>query len=380
MEDIKSIDELIDELVANLKVDYKDQSVLTTPSKELDRVNYFFSSICSNNNEVENLLYSIMGYAMCKTAVMQKGFVFLGKGRNGKSVVAKILEKILGPSQCSYESLEKLSGNKAGSKSTVRFLKDCTLNLSLDQVQPKYINHGIIKKIISGDTISEIHGKERIVFRPYATMIFIVNDVIDFKDSKICMTDRLMVVPFTNEFIDNRDINIEYDLCKDKSLQIIATKSINAFKEVLIKGKFTIPYVVEKETKRYFMDSNNVLEFCSLYPIKEIMPKETYHKKYCKWCESNNLEAYNNVMFGKEVINQGYVSETYRFDKVKKVTCYVSQTYNKENNKVLYNSYLESLGLPSDAIDRYTEDELVKGYGCQSFGDFLFERENGKCN
>lgn len=364
----------IDNLVADLKVDYKDQSVLTTPSPELEKVTQFFSSITCNDKDVENLLYEILGYSMCKTAILQKAFIFKGKGRNGKSRVFRVLEAILGEQQCSYETLETLSGNKSGSKSTVRFLRGCTVNISEDQQQPRYINHSILNKIIAGDTISEIKGKERIVFRPYATMLFSVNDVIDFKETKICLTDRLVVVPFNAKFIENRDINIEYELCQPKALQIIATRAINAFKEVLKNGKFTIPPVVELETNRYFMDCNNVVEFCNLFPIKEYMFKDRYHKEYCKWCASNNLEAYNNVKFGKEVLNLGYRSERFTFGK-KKITCYVSQGFSNAENKSIYDRYLKKNGISEETGRAYDEATLVATFGIPTFDDYLW-----KCN
>ena len=365
----------IDNLVGDLKVDYKDQSVLTTPSPELEKVTQFFSSITCNDKGVENLLFEIFGNAMCRTAGLQKAFIFKGKGRNGKSRLFRILEAILGEQQCSYETLETLSGNKSGSKSTVGFLRGCTVNISEDQQQPRYINHSILNKIISGDTISEVKGKERIVFRPYATMLFSVNDVIDFKETKICITDRLVVIPFRATFIENRNINIEYELWQPKALQIIATRAINAFKEVLKNGKFTIPPVVELETNRYFMDCNNVVEFCNLFPIKEYMFKDRYHKEYCKWCASNNLEAYNNVKFGKEVLNLGYRSGRFTFGK-KQITCYVSPNFNNAENKSIYYRYLKENGISEETGRIYDEATLVATFGIPVFEDYLWKYNN----
>ena len=365
----------IDNLVGDLKVDYKDQSVLTTPSPELEKVTQFFSSITCNDKGVENLLFEIFGNAMCRTAGLQKAFIFKGKGRNGKSRLFRILEAILGEQQCSYETLETLSGNKSGSKSTVGFLRGCTVNISEDQQQPRYINHSILNKIISGDTISEVKGKERIVFRPYATMLFSVNDVIDFKETKICITDRLVVIPFRATFIENRNINIEYELCQPKALQIIATRAINAFKEVLKNRKFTIPPVVELETNRYFMDCNNVVEFCNLFPIKEYMFKDRYHKEYCKWCASNNLEAYNNVKFGKEVLNLGYRSGRFTFGK-KQITCYVSPNFNNAENKSIYYRYLKENGISEETGRIYDEATLVATFGIPVFEDYLWKYNN----
>ena len=83
----------ITELVAELKVPWDDLKVLSTPSKELNIVNYYFSSICCQNKELEKLLYECVGSCLCKTAKLQKAFIFYGAGRNGKGVLTKIVSK-----------------------------------------------------------------------------------------------------------------------------------------------------------------------------------------------------------------------------------------------------------------------------------------------
>lgn len=229
----------INELVAELKVPWDDLKVLSTPSKELDLVNYYFSSICCQNKELEKLLYECVGSCLCKSksAKLQKAFILKGEGRNGKGVLAKIIEKLLGEKQCSHERLEQLSGSRLGGKSTVKALMGCTANIVPDQGQPRYVNTSLIKSIIAGDTISVEQKREgKIEFEPYATMIFLVNDVIDFKETGLAIKDRFIVIPFNAVFTDennNRNINIAEELCQPLALQIIATRAIQTFSEVL---------------------------------------------------------------------------------------------------------------------------------------------------
>lgn len=361
----------IEELITELTVDYKNETVLLTDSTELELVNEFFNSITCGNKELENLLYEIIGYSLLKSAIFQKAFIFKGNGRNGKSSIVRIIEAILGIENCSYEHIEDISGTKLGSKNTVFNLKNRTVNIAEDQTQPKFINSSILNRIIAGDTISIMKGKERVVFRPYATLIFLVNDIIDFKKTKIFITDRFIVIPFKATFIENRDIFIESKLTQPRCLEIIATKAIKAIKEVFKNEHFTIPDVVEEETKRYFMECNNVLEFCSLYPIKNFIIKRTYYREYCKWCNSNNLEAYNDVRFGKEVLNLGYRSERITFDK--RTTCYVSSDFDKSKSSEIYNEYLSKNGLDIKTAKMYDEETLVQTFGIEKFSDYLCE-------
>ena len=381
--------EYIDTILADLDVTYDDPNVLLTNSPELELVNYFFNSITCGNKEVENLLYEVIGYSMTKTAKLNKAFIFKGNGRNGKSKIFRIIEALVGAKQCSHEHLENLSGSKAGSKSTVKFLEGCTVNIAEDQKQVKYINTSLITRVISGEPISieqkgkvkdndndkdNVRDKDNIVLKPYATMLFSVNEVIDFKETGLYITDRFLVIPFNATFTDsnnNRNINIGEDLCQPLSLQIIATKAIEAFKEVLKNGKFTIPDIVEEATKQYFMECNNVAEFCSIHPIETIMIKSRYYKEYCKWCKDNNREAVSNSQFGKEVLALGYRAERYSFGK-KRNTYYASPDFNNENSRNIYDKYLQSACL-EEMQDKTTTDSQLKSYDKKTFDDYLSE-------
>lgn len=353
----------INELVAELKVPWNDLKVLSTPSEELNLVNYYFSSISCQNKEIETLLYECIGYCLCKTATLQKAFIFKGEGRNGKGVMAKVIKKILGEKQCSHEHLEQLSGSRLGSKSTIKALMGCTVNIVPDQGQPRYVNTSLIKQIIAGDTISVEQKREgKIEFEPYATMIFLVNDVIDFKETGLAIKDRFIVIPFNAVFTDdnnNRNVNIAEELCQPLALQIIATRAIQAFSEVLKNGKFTIPSSVEEETKRYFLDCNSAEEFCELFPIKEIIIKSKYYDEYRKWCNRNNKEAVSNAIFGKRVLALGYRPERYSFGN-NRHTYYASPNFRNCDSLDIYNRYLVICGLQEEQEKKTTEEELAK--------------------
>ena len=363
----------IKDIIGNLRVPYNDYRVLTTPSKELDIVDYYFDSVTCHNKEMETLLYEVIGYSLTKTAKLAKGFIFKGKARNGKSTLLKCIAKLVGEEQCSHEHLEQLSGSKAGSKSTIKALKGCTVNIADDQKQLRYVNTSLITRIISGDTISiEQKGNERVDFVPYATMLFSVNEVIDFKETGLHITDRLVVIPFNMTFTDennNRNINMSEELCQPLALQIIATRAIEAFKEVLKRGKFTMPSIVEEETKKYFMECNNVAEFCSIFPIETIIPKSQYYKEYCKWCKDNNKEDVNNVRFGKEVLALGYRAERFSFSK-KRNTYYVAPDFDNSESRNIYDKYLVTTGM-SEERETLTEDKYLMETYYTTFGDYL---------
>lgn len=360
--------------VADLNVSDLDHNLIITESEELNIVNNFFESITSGNKELENLLYEIIGYSLTETSILCKGFIFKGNGRNGKSKIFRILEHLLPEQSCSHEHLENLSGTKAGGKNTVKQLRFKSVNISEDQKQPKYINTSLITRIISGETITV--GDEEI--KPFCTLLFSVNEVIDFKETGLHITDRILVIPFCETFTDsngNRDINIENKLCQEKSLRIIATKALEAFTNVLENGCFTIPQIVIDETNKYFLECNNVAEFCKLYPVKTIIVKSSYYSEYRKWCNFNNREAVSNNVFGKEVLALGYRAERYSFRNDRK-TYYASPDFNNIDSQEIYNEYVKEIGLTAESINCYTDKELNEYYKVKSFDEYLCEKLN----
>lgn len=256
----------------------------------------------------------MIGYSLAKTAKLGKAFI-LRRWRSveiGKSTIFRIIEELLKVEtgenlyerQYSHEHLENLCGCKAGSKTTIKQLKDCVVNIAEDQTQPKHIDNGLITRLISGEPISiKQKGDDNLELISYATLLFSVNDeVINFKETSKSIIDRFIVIPFKETFTDsegNRDIDIVEEICESKSLQIIATRAVQAFKEVLERGSFTIPQTVQEETDRYFVECCPALEFCKRYPIEAFIPISQYYEEYCIWTRENNYETVNNPQFRK---------------------------------------------------------------------------------
>lgn len=192
-------------------IDY-DESILTTDSEELRKVNAFFSGISGGNRGIEELLYEWLGYTATRLR-LGKAIIFWGSGRNGKSTLCRIQEALLRDNAVSHENLEALSGSKAGGKSTVKRLEHCYVNISEDQRNLKYCNTSLLCRLISGEPISV--GKkadERYDIRPFVKLVLTVNEVVDLHSSELYMKDRFMIIPFRSVFTDenpHKRVNME---------------------------------------------------------------------------------------------------------------------------------------------------------------------------
>lgn len=354
-----------------LKVEY-DPSVLSTKSEESELVDYFFDSVAVGDKGIQTLLYELIMYSVIKRATLNKAIILYGSGRNGKSKIFRIIEALLN-GKCSYEHLENISGSKAGAKSTIKKLKDVTVNIAEDQKQPKYINISYLTRLISGEPISiEEKGQVRSELVSYATLLFSVNEVINFKEIGLHIEDRFIVIPFNATFTgDERRVDIGDKLCQDKALQIILARAVEAYNEVLKTGKFTIPKSVEDATKNYFFECNNVAEFSQLVPIRTFIFKSTYYKEYQKWCKLNSREAVSSSQFGKQVLSLGYRSERYSFGGNRN-TYYAAIDFNNADSTTIYKEYLSYVGLTEEADRAYGNDKkILEDSGKMTFEQYL---------
>ena len=172
-------------------------------------------------------------------------------------------------------------------------------------------------------------------------MLFSANEVINFKETGISITDRFIVIPFNATFTDsegNRDINICEKLCTKEALQIIATRAIFEFCNVLENGKFTIPDIVQEETDRYFVECNNALQFCKLLPINTFVTKSSYYKEYRKWCNENQNKILSHSQFGKQLKALGYRSERYSI-KGERNTYYTNPDFDNDTRHSIYRTF-----------------------------------------
>lgn len=137
--------------------------------------------------------------------------------------------------------------------------------------------------------------------------------------------------------------------------------------------------MVEEATNNYFMECNNVAEFCSLYPIKQFIAKSIYYKEYCTWCNYNNKESVSNTRFGKEVLNLGYRAERYSFKNDRK-TYYAAPDFDNNQAQEIYKKYLFDSGISEETAQKYTEAQIMATFGNCSFSDYQTDLLYSNCS
>lgn len=303
----------------------------------------------------EHLASSLIGVAPDQT-----WNIYIGEGQNGKSVLVKLMEYVLGE----YKGIVPLSlltdrrTKVGGTSPEVIGLQGLRYAVMQEPTKGDRVNEGVMKQLVSG--IDPIQGRglymqNAITFYPQFKLILCTNNLMDIKSNDHGTWRRIRVVPFKSLFTDNP---IEDDPDKPFQYKIDRTleQRIHSWKEV-----FASMLVLKAfETKGYVKDCDTVLESSNVYrkeqdaiaeylvdniysePTKTISKSELSHS-LSEWRKTNN--------YGKE-------------PSIKDVSAHMDKKYKKDNIKkewigcdFILNKTHTQQPTVDDADIPYTEEE-----------------------
>jgi P4 family phage/plasmid primase-like protien len=151
-------------------------------------------------------LYQMIGLSMICHYYKQKLFVISGPGKNGKTILAAIISKILGTNNCCSVVPQSL---KHGSFSAVNLLGKLA-NLSDDFPSDELKDLSVLKGLSGNSTFTAMRKyKSDIEFKNYATLIFICNLVPVVNVSEDAWWRRVLPFELNKQFPPGHPQRIE---------------------------------------------------------------------------------------------------------------------------------------------------------------------------
>ena len=142
------------------------------------------------------VLMMIGGYLLYPSGNMNKFFIFLGEGANGKSILLYAYQMFFNPAFITSMSLKALSEEKNFSREGLIYSR---VNVSSEE--GGYLVSEEIKKIVSGETINVARkNKLNLDIKPKTKLIVAANNDPKFGDSTHGIKRRMVLVNFPNRF------------------------------------------------------------------------------------------------------------------------------------------------------------------------------------
>lgn len=268
------------------------------PKITSDIVDQALLTIADDDLEIVQLFTEIFGYLLFKQNFLDKSFLLVGNGGNGKSTLLNMMANFVGEENVSSVSLPGLS-----ERFNLAELHNKLLNAGDDIPIQSIKDASNFKKLSTGERITaERKGQDPFQFRNYAKLVFSANAIPRWFENSNGIFDRLVLVPLNAQLRNNpkRDPFLEKKVTTDEARSHLLNLAIKALGQLLHRRKFTIPAVSSQKMEEFKEDNDPLLGFLSEVNLHERVVSEVY-VDYQNWCE---FEGYKFPLRRKDFINK----------------------------------------------------------------------------
>ena len=259
------------------------------PNATCDNFDRFLSEVVPGT---EQIIYEMGGYAMQGHCDMEKAFIMLGGGENGKSILLRVVAEILGKQNISSVSPQELS-ERFGPANLFGKLA-CINN---DIPNRAFATSDKLKQIISGENMSgEFKNRDRFDFEPCSTLIYAGNEMPKSYDHTHGYYRRFIIVKFEQEFLEGDPRRRNPDELHSELIAEadgIANKFMLEYAKVHKLGKFTENELTKAAKDEYKADNEPVLQFFDEWIVADengFVKVSEMSSRYGKWCEVNDVK------------------------------------------------------------------------------------------
>jgi len=260
-----------------------------------------------NNEENVKVMLELFGYLLLKEYKIEKAFMFVGFGRNGKSKTIELMKRFIGAENCSSLPLRSL--NEESFSLSELFGKMANLSADLSKTDLK--ETGMIKSLIGRDTIQSKRKYLRdLNFVNYAKMIFGANELPKIYDTTDGFWTKWVLLEFPCKFIPKEMYNLltneEKKLCKIIDIDIIekltTPEELSGLLnyaldnlDILMKNKdFSYSKSTKEVKDMWIRKSDSFTAFCYDHIIEDtesIITKKLLRKIYHKYNKKHKLSG-----------------------------------------------------------------------------------------
>jgi putative DNA primase/helicase len=235
---------------------------------------------------------------LLRSNFLQKAFMYVGRGRNGKSVWFKILDQLYGVENVSHNSIHSLQSNRFSPATLDGKYANIHDDISTDEIR----HTGIIKQIIVGDPIDVEHkGRPFFTMRgPHPTLYFSANQLPEVEDLSDAWMRRWEYVDWEQEFnieasgLGSADRELAAKLTTQSELEGLLLTLLRAARNISETHRLTRERTINQVREEWVRRSDVTLAFfkATIEPDPEgLMPKDQLLADYLEYCKARNYTA-----------------------------------------------------------------------------------------
>jgi P4 family phage/plasmid primase-like protien len=281
------------------------------PDATCMKITKFLTQVLSK--EDISTLVRVFGYCLFRSACYEKAVMLIGPGRNGKSVLIKLVEALVGHENVSHASLQELLSDRFASADLYCKLVNTYADLEAD----KLINTGRFKTLVSGDTIrAQKKHQPAFSFRNYALLIFSTNKIPESEDKSYAYYRRWVILSLNRVFEgEEEDTGLVNKLTTDESeLSGFLNLALKGLKKLIKEGGFK-DVSVEKIKQQYEHNASIVRQFLEEQCIIDLNNPECHiltsvlQNTFREFCKTRGTKVLEDNILGKELLQLGITKD-----------------------------------------------------------------------
>jgi len=271
-----------------LPVNYK-------PDADCPRFKQFLEEIF-DEEEKRRLVQEIFGYCLVRGNPLQKMFMLVGSGCNGKSTLLETLRALLGAENTTSLTLQDLSTDRFASSAL--FGKLANICPEMPSFSLKSAEKA--KPLVGGDVIKgEEKFKKPFFFSVDAKLIFAANKLPRVSDDSLAFWRRWVLIKFEKSFLGREDRQLLQKLTSE--LSGILNFALEGLRRLRERGGFELKETVADAAEFWRKQSDSLYWFVS-ERVRERMgavtSKADFFTEYVRFCEERDIESMSKTMIG----------------------------------------------------------------------------------
>jgi P4 family phage/plasmid primase-like protien len=283
--------------------DYKNTlvSVAYDPAAKAPRFEQFLEEIYSGAADKEQRILATkqaLGYTLIPSCRFEKFFMLIGAGANGKSVLLRVVEGLVGRQQvCAVQPTHFENPHK------LAHLSGKLANIITEMPEGGKIADAALKALISGELMTaDKKFQEPFDFYPVATHWYGTNHLPYTRDYSEAFFRRALLIQFPNKFYgEQRDPNLATKLLRE--LPGILNLALEGLASLIEAGEFVIPESSRKAAEAWRLDADQVAQFAReklTASSGKFLTVDQIYQRYRSWAEDCGIK----LQLGKNKLSE----------------------------------------------------------------------------
>ena len=265
-----------------------------------------------------DFLQQIFGLCLTEDTREEKFYICFGpKTRNGKSSLLEAAGQMLGnyATMVNPETFSTVRNRNGSGPSPDRAdLRAARLLHVPEFPKGTLLDCSYIKRVTGGDTIKarKLH-QENIEFKLTGQIIFNTNHLPQVSDVTVFDSKRVVVIPFEEQFIEERqDFDLKDRLKSPEMSNQVFYWCLEGLQTYRAAGRLKLPSSVREAVENYAFASDKVERFmseCTERAEGSFIAGTDLHNAYKGWCEGNGLQPEGKQNFFAELRRKGLMCD-----------------------------------------------------------------------